>query len=91
MELLIIIAAMAAVGLIMGAIAGAIWKDDRPIGTRGDYIVGVISAILLGLMDWYLIPVLGFSDTIKFLGIIFEPALGALLVLWIIRKAKSTS
>jgi len=44
--------------------------------------------VLVGLLDWYLIPALGFSDTIKIIGIIFEPALSALLVLWIIRKAK---
>ena len=79
---------MVVVGLIMGAVAGLIWKDNRPYGAAGDYIIAIITAVILGLMDWYLIPALGFSDTIKIIGIIFEPALGALLVLWIIRKAK---
>ena len=88
MEALIIIVAMVIVGLIMGFVAGLIWKEDRPIGVRGDYIASVITTVIVGLIDWYLIPALGFSDTIKIIGIIFEPALSALLVLWIIRKAK---
>lgn len=88
MEILIVIGAMVLVGLLMGFFAGLIWKDDRPIGVRGDYIVAIISAVVMGLIDWYLIPALGFSETIKWLGIITEPALGALLVLWLIRVAK---
>ena len=88
MEFLLVIAGMVVVGLIMGAVAGLIWKDNRPIGVTGDYIASVITTVLVGLVDWYLIPALDFSDTIKIIGIIFEPALSALLVLWIIRKAK---
>jgi len=89
MEVLILILAMIIVGLIMGFIAGLIWKDNRPIGVKGDYIAAVITTVIVGLLDWYVIPAMGFSDTVKWLGIIFEPPLSALLVLWIIRKAKS--
>jgi uncharacterized membrane protein YeaQ/YmgE (transglycosylase-associated protein family) len=88
MEILLVIGAMVVVGLIMGAVAGLIWKDNRPYGARGDYIASVITTVIVGLMDWYLIPLLGFSDTVKIIGIIFEPALAALLVLWIMRRAK---
>ncbi len=88
MEAIIVIVAMLIVGLIMGYVAGLIWKEDRPIGVAGDYIASVITTVIIGLMGWYLIPALGFSDTLKYLSIIFEPALSALLVLWIIRKAK---
>jgi uncharacterized membrane protein YeaQ/YmgE (transglycosylase-associated protein family) len=88
MILIIIIIAMVIVGLIIGALAGLIWKDNRPIGVQGDYIAAVITTVVVGLMDWFVIPALGFSDFIRNLGVIFEPALGALLVLWIIRKAK---
>jgi uncharacterized membrane protein YeaQ/YmgE (transglycosylase-associated protein family) len=87
-EILFVFGAMIVVGLIMGFVAGLIWKDDRPYGATGDYIASVITTVLVGLMDWYLIPLLGFSDTIKIIGIIFEPPLSALLVLWIMRKAK---
>ena len=88
MEILLVIGAMIVVGLIMGAVAGLIWKDNRPYGAKGDYIASVITTVIVGLVDWYLIPLLGFSDTLKIIGIIFEPALAALLVLWIMRRAK---
>ena len=89
MELVILVVAMIAVGLLMGWVAGLIWKDNRPIGVRGDYIASVITAVVVGLIDWFVIPALGFSDNLRNLGVATEPALGALLVLWIIRKAKS--
>ena len=79
---------MIVVGLIVGFIAGLIWKENHPIGVSGDYIVAVISAIVIGLLDWYVIPAMGFSEGLKLIGVATEPALGALLVLWIIRRAK---
>lgn len=88
MEILFVIGAMILVGLLMGFIAGLIWKENRPIGVSGDYVVAIISAVLIGLMDWYIIPAMGFSETMKWLGVMFEPALGALLILWLIRVAK---
>lgn len=88
MELVILIAAMVGVGLLIGFLAGLIWKDNRPIGTSGDYLAAVLSAVVIGLLDWLVIPRMGFSDTIRLLGVIFEPAASALIVLWIIRKAK---
>ncbi|MBS1250146.1 MAG: hypothetical protein MAG431_01736 [Chloroflexi bacterium] len=88
MTILYLILAMLVVGLIMGYIAGLIWKDNRPIGVQGDYIVAVITAIVVGLLDFYVIPAMGFSDTLKWAGVATEPALSVLLVLWVIRKAK---
>ncbi|MEA2008085.1 MAG: hypothetical protein U9O54_03110 [Chloroflexota bacterium] len=89
MDILILIVAMIVVGLIMGYIAGLIWKDDSPIGVQGDYIVAVVTTIIVGLLDFYVIPAMGFSDTLKWVGVATEPAISVLLVLWIIRKAKS--
>ena len=88
MEIVILVVAMIVVGLVIGFLAGVIWKDNRPIGVRGDYIAAVISAVVTGLLDWYVIPAMGFSDTLKWLGVALEPPMVALLVLWIIRKAK---
>jgi hypothetical protein len=89
MDVVIVIIIMIAVGLLMGYIAGLIWKDNRPIGVRGDYIAAVLSTVIMGLIDWIVIPAMNFSDTIRYLGIVFEPPLTALFVLWIIRKARS--
>ena len=88
MVIIILIGAMVLVGLLIGAIASLIWKEDKPLGAAGDYAVAVVVAIVVGLMDWYVIPAMGFSDTLKWIGIATEPALGALIVLWIIRRAK---
>jgi uncharacterized membrane protein YeaQ/YmgE (transglycosylase-associated protein family) len=88
MELVILIVAMAVVGLIVGFVAGLIWKDNRPIGVNGDYAVAIISAILIGLLDWYVIPAMGFSETLKMVGVALEPPLGALAILWLVRVAK---
>jgi len=76
------------VGVIIGWLAGPIWKGKRPIGANGDYAAAVIAAVVIGLLDWFVIPAMGFSNTMKYLGVAFEPAIGALIVLWIIRAAK---
>lgn len=88
MEIVILILAMIVVGLLMGWIAGFIWKDNRPIGVQGDYIASVITAIVVGLIDWFVIPAMGFSENLRNLGVALEPAIGALIVLWLIRVAK---
>jgi uncharacterized membrane protein YeaQ/YmgE (transglycosylase-associated protein family) len=86
--LLIIILAMVVVGLIIGWLGGIIWKGNRPYGARADYLASVITAVVVGLMDWYFIPLLNFSDGIKYIGIAIEPALSALVILWVMRKVK---
>jgi uncharacterized membrane protein YeaQ/YmgE (transglycosylase-associated protein family) len=88
MQIAILVLIMIVVGLVVGWLAGPIWKEKRPIGISGDYIAAVISAVAIGLLDWYVIPAMGFSDTMKYLGVAIEPALGALLVLWVIRLAR---
>lgn len=88
MQIIILIAAMLVVGSIVGWLAGPIWKNRRPIGTRGDYMAAIITAVAVGLLDWYVIPAMGFSDNLRNLSVAIEPAAGALLVLWIIRAAK---
>ena len=88
MNVVILVVAMIVVGLVVGWLAGFIWKGKRPIGVQGDYIAAGITAIVVGLLDWYVIPAMGFSESLRNLGVAIEPALGALIVLWIIRLAK---
>ncbi|KAA3647282.1 MAG: hypothetical protein DWQ07_07200 [Chloroflexi bacterium] len=88
MEILILITAMIVVGLIMGWVAGLIWKD-MPLSTTNVYVIAIVTAIITGLLDWYVIPAMGFSDTLKIFGVIAEPPLAVLAVLWIIRRARS--
>jgi uncharacterized membrane protein YeaQ/YmgE (transglycosylase-associated protein family) len=89
MEIVYLVLAMVVVGLIVGWIAGFIWKDRSPEDTRRDYIAAVIATVATGLLDWFVVPAMGFSITLRNIATATEPALLALLVLWIIRKAKS--
>ncbi len=88
MQIVILIVLMIVVGLIVGWLGGVIWKNNRPVGVRGDYIAAIITALAVGLLDWYVIPAMGFSTSLKYLGVALEPVMGALLVLWIIRLAR---
>jgi len=89
MEILILIVVMIVVGLIIGWLAGFIWKDRSPEAARTDYIASVIATVATGLLDWFVVPAMGFSDGLRNIATAIEPAGMALLVLWIIRKAKS--
>lgn len=88
MDIVILIAAMVVVGLIAGWVAELIWKDKHPLSKRNIFIVAIISAIVVGLMDWFVIPAMGFSTSLRNMGVAMEPFLGALLVLWIFKAAK---
>ncbi|MCU0599265.1 MAG: hypothetical protein MUE70_08430 [Desulfobacterales bacterium] len=75
--------------MIAGWLAGPIWKHKRPIGVRGVYIAAVITVVAVALLDWYVIPAMGFSDSLRNLDVESGPFLGALQVLRIIRAAKN--
>ena len=89
MDLVILVLAMVGVGALIGALAGKIFKGERPKGVQGDYILAIMATVIIGLLDWFVIPMMGFSDTLKYLGVVLEPALGALLVLWLVRRANA--
>ena len=87
MEVLILVVVMAALGALLGWLSGRIFKGERPKGLSGDLIAGMITTVGVGLLDWYVIPAMGFSQTMALLGVIFEPAIGAIFVLWLLRRA----
>lgn len=89
MDILILIVAMILVGLVIGWLAPKIFKGEQPYGASGDYIASVLSTVIMGLIDWFVIPMIISSETIKFIGVATEPIAAALIVLWLMRKAKS--
>ena len=89
MEYVILIVAMVVVGAIMTFVSTLIWKDGLPVGMPGAYFVGIITAIVVGLLDWVVIPAMGFSDTLKYIGVALEPALCVPIVFWVIKKARN--
>jgi hypothetical protein len=88
MDIVILILAMAGAGLLMAGLAGVIWKGERPRGLSGDVAAAVITAIVVGVAEWFVIPAMGLSDTLRLLFVATEPALAALLVLWLIRRSR---
>jgi uncharacterized membrane protein YeaQ/YmgE (transglycosylase-associated protein family) len=88
MNVVILIVVMVVAGMLIGWLADKIFKGDRPKGLQGDIIASVLTMVIVGLLDWYVIPMMNFSDTMRLLGVIFEPALGALLVLWLMRRSR---
>jgi hypothetical protein len=88
MDIVILIVAMIGVGIVVGILAGVIWKGHRPYGTAGDFLIAIAAAVITGLLDWFVIPAIGFSDSIQLLGTVTEPPLVALGVLWLVRRAR---
>lgn len=88
MDILYLVLAMVVVGALMAALAGPIWKGSRPYGAGADYIAAIVAAVVVGLLDYYVIPRMGFSDTLKWAGVAIEPALSSLIVLWVMRRVK---
>jgi uncharacterized membrane protein YeaQ/YmgE (transglycosylase-associated protein family) len=88
MEIVYLVLAMIVVGLLIGWIAGFIWKDRSLEDARRDYIVSVVATVITGLLDWFVVPAMGFSDTLRNIATATEPAGMALIVLWLIRRAK---
>jgi uncharacterized membrane protein YeaQ/YmgE (transglycosylase-associated protein family) len=73
------------IGVLAGALADPIWKGRRPYGEVADYIVAIIATVVTGLADWYVLPLIGITGTFKFVIAVIEPALVALVALWIMR------
>ena len=86
-EYIFLVGAMIAVGVIVGWLGDKIFKGERPKGVQGDILAATLTTVIVGLLDWIVIPMIMKGDMIRLLGVIFEPALGALLVLWIMRRA----
>lgn len=88
MTIVLLIAIWIVIGLIAATLAPMIWKKERPYGETGDYVVAVIATVLTGLLDWFVVPMFGIEGTLLIVAAIVEPALVALLALWVMRLVK---
>jgi len=88
MDIVILVGAMLVIGVLIGWLADKIFKGDRPKGLQGDLVAATLTTVVVGLLDWFVIPMMNFSDTMKLLGVALEPPLGALLVLWLMRRSR---
>ena len=90
LDLIVMIAVWIVIGLLMGVLAGLIWKGERPYGEAGDYLLSIAASVITGLIDWFILPLMNIEGVIKLIAAILEPALVALVVLWLVRKLKKT-
>jgi uncharacterized membrane protein YeaQ/YmgE (transglycosylase-associated protein family) len=90
LDIIVMILIWIVIGLLMGALAGSIWKGLRPLGEVWDYVISVACAVVTGFLDWYVLPLIGIEGAIRFAAAILEPALVAIFALWLVRKIKKT-
>ena len=79
------------VGLLIGWLLPAAFKSRRPYGLSGDLIAGVAAMLVFGVLEWFwLLDAIGLSHPVwlKMLVAVIDSALGAAIVLWIVRKVK---
>lgn len=88
MNLVILFGIWIVIGLLVAVLAPSIWKRERPFGETADYLVAIVAAVITGLLDWYVVPLLGITGNLLFLAAVIEPALVALIVLWLMRRLK---
>ena len=92
MSIVILFAIWIVLGLLIGILAGYIWKGERPYGEVADYVVAIVLMILTGLLDWYLVASwFNFEGALRFAISILEPAMVALIGLWVMRLVKRRS
>lgn len=89
MEIVVLLAIWVVIGLVIGLLAGSIWKDERPYGEVVDYGLSIVVAVITGLIDWYLVADwFGLEGALKFGVAVLEPPFASLLGLWVIRRIK---
>ena len=79
-------------GIIAAALAPRIFKKPPPFGTTAEYIICVVTAIGVGLLDWLVfLPLFNISGPLAFVGALAEPFFSAWFVIWVLRQVKQTS
>ena len=78
-------------GLLIGWLVPVAFKSRRPYGLSGDLIVSVVTMLVLGAAEWFwLLGAIGLDHPVwlKALIALTDPAFGAAIVLWIMRRVK---
>jgi uncharacterized membrane protein YeaQ/YmgE (transglycosylase-associated protein family) len=79
------------VGLLIGWLVPAAFKSKPPYGLAWDLIASVVTMLVLGCLEWFwLLDAIGLSHPVwlKALIALTDPAFGAAIVLWIMRRVK---
>jgi uncharacterized membrane protein YeaQ/YmgE (transglycosylase-associated protein family) len=76
------------IGLLVGALASIVVKGEPPYGLGVDIVASVLTMVLVGLGDYYVLPLMGITGGLRFAITILEPLISAVLVLWLLRVVK---
>ena len=89
-SIIILLVIWIVMGLIIGNYASSIFKGKRPYGLGGDVIISLLTAVLVGVMGWYVAMnyMTSFRGIPLLLGQLIEPPVSALVVLWLVRYFK---
>ncbi|MBN1889642.1 MAG: hypothetical protein JW850_16720 [Thermoflexales bacterium] len=75
-------------GLLVGALASLVTKAQPPYGQVVDIIAAVLTMILVGLGDYFVLPMVGIRGALAFATMVLEPFISTVLVLWLLRIIK---
>jgi len=75
-------------GLLAGALASLVVKGEPPYGLAVDIIASVLTMVIVGLADYYILPLMGIKGAMNFGITILEPLISVVLVLWLLRVIK---
>ena len=66
------------------------FKSERPYGLAGDIIIPTIVGVLYAFIIYqYIVPMVGLTGWLAFIGTAVESIAMAAITLWILRKIKS--
>ncbi len=75
--------------LIVVWLVEGLFKREAPFGEAADYIIGLIFGVVVAALDYYwIIPYFFKQEWVRIAGAISEGAIGAWLILWLIRQVK---
>ena len=75
------------VGLLVGAAASLI-GGAPPFGLGVDLAAAVLTMIGVALLDYALLPLLGYTGPLRLIAMVGEPLIGAVAVVWLLRLVK---
>jgi uncharacterized membrane protein YeaQ/YmgE (transglycosylase-associated protein family) len=79
------------VGLLVGWLVPAAFKSKPPYGLAWDLIASVVAMLVLGGVEWFwALGAIGLDHPVwlKALIALSDPAFGAAIVLWVMRRVK---
>jgi uncharacterized membrane protein YeaQ/YmgE (transglycosylase-associated protein family) len=91
MQIVVMLAIWVVLGLLIGILAGSIWKGEKPYGEVADYAIAIAASVITGLAGWFVMPMIGIQGSMRFIVAVTEPPLVALFVLWVLRRVKKST